>query len=123
MSNATDDTLLARATAAGFRDSHVTRDDWGVSYMSGSGISGIVLHVYRFPRGDAGPAERCPACDGRTFAPGAGPWPLDAARAAATAVAAAHGHLQRYSDTDIGQRAMRQAIARAEGRADYWRVA
>lgn len=126
MSNATEDTLLARATAAGWRDAHVTAEGWGMSTMSGTDIDGVILHVHRSPMSYASP-EYCPDCHGRAFPllpeDRARAFPLDGPRERATAVAVAHGHLVLFSSTDVGRRSMRQAIARAEGRADYWRVA
>lgn len=127
MSNATatDETLLARALRAGWRDAWVTAEGWGTSTTSGTGIDGVILHAYRTPV--TATSGHCPECDGRAFPltpeDRARPFPLDGPRERATAVAIAHGHLRLYSTTEPGQRSMRQAIARAAGDPRYWAVA
>jgi hypothetical protein len=119
--------LLSRALAAGWEDNYVAAPDWGMSTASGTGIDGVILHVYRSPvRYPAAPVEYCPECHGRAFPltpeDKARGWPLDGPRERAMAVAAAHGHVTRFSTTERGQRSMRQAIARAAGDPNYWRV-
>lgn len=76
----------------------VTKDNWGVSYTSGSHLGGVRLSVHRY-MGQGKGLEKCPDCDGMVF-------PLDDAvgyceaveRATeqATKVALDHGHLQPY---------------------------
>lgn len=123
MTTSTND-LLARATEAGFRDGTVTVGGWNVSFTSGTDIPGIVLNVYQVRgTGRTATVDYCPECNGRAFARGTGPFPLDPAREAATDVAKAHGHLILFSETEAGQRSMRRALARAAGNPRYWEVA
>lgn len=87
----------------------VVANGWGVSYMSGSDIDGLILNVYRFGPGPRSPLERCSDCDGRRFpvaemmrqTPGLGYCDaMDRARDEASAVALAHGHLQEWHHPD-----------------------